>query len=54
MRLIDADKMAVEDSEAYTSAQCQIKDEMTRRLNAAVHTKIQRLIADAPTVFGRM
>ena len=48
MRLIDADKMAVEESEAYLSAQCQIKDEMTRSVNAVVHTKIQQLIADTP------
>lgn len=50
MRLIDADKMAVEESEAYISAQCQIKDELTMSVNAVVHTKIQRLIADTPTV----
>lgn len=50
MRLIDADNMAVEESEAYLSAQCQIKDELTRSVNAVVHTKIQRLIADTPTV----
>lgn len=50
MRLIDADKMAVEESEAYISAQCQIKDELLRSVNAVVHTKIQRLIADTPTV----
>ena len=50
MRLIDADKMAVEESEAYISAQCQIKDELMRSVNAVVHTKIQRLIADTPTV----
>ena len=50
MRLIDADKMAVEESEAYISAQCQIKDELARSVNAVVHTKIQRLIADTPTV----
>ena len=50
MRLIDADQMAIDESEAYLYAQCQIKDELTRRVNAAVHTKIQRLIADTPTV----
>lgn len=48
MRMIDAEKMAVEESEAYISAQCQIKDEMTRIVNAVVHTKIQQLIADTP------
>ena len=50
MQLIDADKMAVEESEAYISAQCQTKDDLTRSVNAVVHTKIQRLIADTPTV----
>lgn len=50
MRLIDADQMAIDESEAYLSAQCQIKDELARSVNAVVHTKIQRLIADAPTV----
>ena len=50
MRLIDADKMAVEESDAYLYAQSRIKDEMTRSVNAVVHTKIQQLIADTPTV----
>ena len=50
MRLIDADQMAIDESEAYLSAQCQIKDELARSVNAVVHTKIQRLIADTPTV----
>ncbi|MDD6642708.1 MAG: DUF551 domain-containing protein [Firmicutes bacterium] len=50
MRMIDAEKMAVEESEAYIFAQSQIKDELTRSVNAVVHTKIQRLIADTPTV----
>ena len=50
MRLIDADNMAVVESEAYLYAQSRIKDEMTRSVNAVVHTKIQQLIADTPTV----
>lgn len=50
MRLIDADKMAVDESEAYLYAQSRIKDEMTRSVNAVVHTKIQQLIANTPTV----
>ena len=50
MRLIDADQMAIDESEAYLSAQCQIKDELARSVNAVVHTKIQQLIADTPTV----
>lgn len=50
MRLIDADQMAIDESKAYLSAQCQIKDELAQYVNAVVHTKIQRLIADTPTV----
>lgn len=50
MRLIDADKMAVEESDAYLFAQSRIKYEITRIVSAAVHTKIQQLIADTPTV----
>lgn len=50
MRLIDADKMAVDESEAYMSAQAQITDDLNRLVNFAAHSKIQRLIADTPTV----
>ena len=50
MRLIDADKMAVDESEAYMSAQVQITDDLKWLVNFAAHTKIQRLIADTPTV----
>ena len=50
MRLIDADKMAVDESEAYMSAQVQITDDLKWLVNFAAHSKIQRLIADAPTV----
>ena len=50
MRLIDADQMAVDESAAYISAQVQIDDELTRKLNEVVHMKVQRLIADTPTV----
>lgn len=50
MRLIDADKMAVYESEAYMSAQVQITDDLKWLVNFAAHSKIQRLIADTPTV----
>lgn len=50
MRLIDADKMAVDESEAYMSAQVQITGDLKWLVNFAAHSKIQRLIADTPTV----
>ena len=50
MRLIDADKMAAEEFEAFISAQLKITDAANRDINSIVHEKIQRLIADAPTV----
>ena len=50
MRLIDADKMAVDESEAYMSAQVQITDDLKWLVNFAAHSKIQKLIADTPTV----
>ena len=50
MRLIDADKMAAEDFEAFISAQAKIADEALRIVNRIVNEKIQRLIADTPTV----
>ena len=49
-RLIDADQMAVDESEAYMSAQVQITDDLKWLVNFAAHSKIQRLIADTPTV----
>ena len=50
MRLIDADQMAVDESEAYMSAQVQITDDLKWLINFAAHSKIQMLIADTPTV----
>ena len=50
MRLIDADKMAAEEFEAFLSAQLKITDAANRDINSIVHAKIQRLIADTPTV----
>ena len=50
MRLIDADKMAVDESEAYMSAQVQITDDLKWLVNFATHSKIQRIIADTPTI----
>ena len=49
-RLIDADLMAAEETGAFISAQAQITDTATRRVNEVVHKKIQMLLADAPTV----
>ncbi len=50
MRLIDADQMAVDESVAYMSAQVQITDDLKWLVNFAAHSKIQKLIADTPTV----
>lgn len=50
MRLIDADEMAVKESEAYMSAQMKIDDPVTLGVNSAVHRKIQQLIAATPTI----
>ena len=50
MRLIDADKMATDELAAFISAQWKITDETKRNINSIVHEKIQRLIADTPTV----
>lgn len=50
MRLIDADQMAVDESDAYMSAQVQITDDLKWLVNFAAHSKIQRLISDTPTV----
>ncbi len=50
MRLIDADQMAMDEYEAYMSAQVQITDDLKWLVNFAAHSKIQRLIADTPTV----
>ena len=48
--MIDADQMAVDESEAYMSAQVQITDDLKWLVNFAAHSKIQKLIADTPTV----
>lgn len=50
MRLIDADKMATDELAAFISAQAKITDEALHLVNSIVHEKIQRLIADTPTV----
>ena len=50
MRLIDADRMAVDELAALISAQAKITDAANRDINSIVHEKIQRLIADTPTV----
>ena len=50
MRLIDADRMAVDELAAFISAQAKIIDAANRDINSIVHEKIQRLIVDTPTV----
>ena len=50
MRLIDADKMATDELAAFVSVQLKITDAAKRDINSIVHAKIQRLIADTPTV----
>lgn len=49
-RLIDADEMAINESEAYMNAQLKVTDKADRMVNEVVHKKIQMLIADTPTV----
>lgn len=50
MRLIDADKMTVDELAAFISAQAKTNNVANRDINSIVHAKIQRLIADTPTV----
>lgn len=47
-KYINADEMIADENEAYLSAQCKITDKVTRDINFIVHTKLQRLLADAP------
>lgn len=50
-RLIDADLMALEESEAYMKVQTSGSvSPVTYGINSVVHRKIQELIASAPTV----
>lgn len=50
MRLIDADEMASVERVAFIFAQVITTDAANRDINSIVHKKIQRLIADTPTV----
>ena len=50
MRLIDADKMATDELAAFISAQAKLLMRLTVTLTALYTKKIQRLIADTPTV----
>ena len=50
MRLIDADRMAVDELAAFIYAQAKTNNVVNRDINSIVHAKIQRLIADTPTV----
>lgn len=50
-RLIDADLMALEESEAYMKVQTSGSvSPVTYEINSVVHRKIQKLIASAPAV----
>ena len=49
-KYIDADLMALNESEAYMSAQAKIEDPRLFGLNSVVHRKIQQLIAETPAV----
>lgn len=49
-KYINADDMLADECEAYLSAQAKTTDKLTRDINYVVHTKLQRLLADAPTV----
>lgn len=52
MRLIDADQMLRDESEAYMRAQVKVSEfiYVTYAVNACVHEKLIQLVADAPTV----
>ena len=49
-KYIDADMMALNESEAYMSAQTKIENPILLGLNSVVHRKIQQLIVDTPAV----
>lgn len=50
-RLGDLDAMALDESEAYMSAQAELgRDVITTGINSIVHRKIQLLIMDTPTI----
>lgn len=49
MRLIDADQMLSDESEAYMKAQMKVSG-LTYDVNVCVHKKLIRLISDTPTV----
>ncbi len=54
-RLIDAENMLFNESEAFVSAQVQLEkngDMVNQLINEVVHKKIQMLIADTPTIIG--
>lgn len=51
MRLIDADLMAVQESEAYLNVNTRADiSPITKGINSVVHRKVQKLIADTPTI----
>ena len=50
MRLIDGDRMAEEETEAFVAAKKQIANMNLLQTNLLAHAKVQKLIADTPTV----
>lgn len=53
MRLIDADEMLLNESEAYMNAQTTLARKgknLTWMVNQVVHAEIQKLINDTPTI----
>ncbi len=51
MRLIDADEMAANESEAYMNVQSRADvGDIAKAVNEVVHKKIQQLIADTPAI----
>lgn len=51
MRLVDADEMAVNESEAYMKVNAREDvSPITQGINSVVHRKIQELIANTPTI----
>jgi hypothetical protein len=49
MRPIDADMLLIDENVAYTKSinKC---DELTRKINYVVHTKLQKIVMDTPTI----
>lgn len=48
-KYINCDEMLADENEAYLNAQSKITDKITRDINYVIHTKLQKLLADAPS-----